>query len=114
MYKGSGLQNNFIDIIEQLKNNFPNEFLIEIFIDEFINSDVKLYITDDLKDYASKNIIKLLLLNLNIDKQIFFTFKIKSLELKEHYIFPEFPSIQFDNILKMELSESLIYLENFY
>jgi len=113
MYKGSGLQNNFIDIIEQLKNNFPNEFLIEIFIDEFINSDVKLYITDDLKDYASKNIIKLLLLNLNIDKQIFFTFKIKSLELKEHYIFPEFPSIQFDNILKMELSESLIYLENF-
>ena len=58
-------------------------------------------------------IIKLLLLNLNIDKQIFYTFKIKSLELKEHYIFPEFPSIQFDNILKMELSESLIYLENF-
>ena len=104
---------DIIDIIHQLKNYFPNDFLIEIFIDEFINSDVKLYITDDLKDLASQNIIKLLLFNFNIDKQIFYTFKIKSLELKENYIFPKFPSIQFDNILKMELSESLIYLENF-
>ena len=108
-----GDQNNFIEIIDKLKNYFSNDFLIEFFIDEFINLDLELYINDQQKDFASQSIIKLFLLNLNVDKKISYTFKIKSLELKEQYIFEKFPKIKFDDLLKIDLSESFIYLENF-
>ena len=115
MYIEEDKENNYNEIVVALTHKFNTEILLNFFINEFINSDdITIYVTDILKNTLSQFIIDKLLLTLKIlEKKIFYTFEIKSLDYKENNIFCKFPRIQFDDLLKKELMDPFIYLRHF-
>ena len=108
------LRNNKL-LICHLGNFFKDELLFSLFIDIFINQDIKNYVPDERKDNVCKYIFENIYdkNNISIEKKIEFLIKIKSLEIKEKYILNKIPDLKFEDFIKDENTDSLIYLDNF-
>ena len=114
MYVSDEKNNNYyINIINQLNRCSFSDNIFILFIKIIINADIKAYISDDIKDTVCKYIIQNFYFNLELEKKIDFLMMIKSVKLKEKVIFAKFPYLDYKDILDMEESESLIYLEQF-
>ena len=114
MYENEEKNENYISLISNLGNYFQNEQLINLYIDIFINQDIKKYISDQKKDDVCKYIFENCYdnTNLSIEKKIDLLMKIKSIEIKEKYILNKIPELKFEDILKDENTDTLNYLEN--
>ena len=115
MYIEETQKKNYKEIIKELgkSNSFSRDELFELFIEVIINSDIEKYINDDKKNAICEYIIKEFYTDLNIEKKISFMIKIKSLFIKEKYLFIYFPELNFDDLLKIEETDSFIYLSYF-
>ena len=114
MYVSDEKDNNyFINIISQLNRCSFSDNIFILFLKIIINAELKTYIADDVKDNVCKYIIQNFYFNLELEKKIGFLMMIKSVQLKENVILVKFPQLEYIDILALEESESLIYLDQF-
>ena len=113
MYIPKKNSNDYNNIIKVLIDNYTSRELIKFFIVEFINYDTEKYISNDLKDLVSLEIINIFFKKLNIEERINNFLEIKSLKFKEEYIYSKFPKICFEDLLSKENKDSFEYLFQF-
>ena len=105
---------NYKEVIQELgKCSFSRDDLFNIFIEVIINPNFEQYIPNERKNEVCEEIIKTFYPGLNIEKKINFLLKIKSLVLKEKYIFKYFPEAKFDDLICEEDKELYNYMINF-
>ena len=111
MYIENERDNNFYtNIINQLGRCSFNDNIFILFLQTIIDADLKIYISDNIKNEVCEYIIKNFYVNLEIEKKIDFLFLIKSENLIEKWIFTDFPMFTFKDFIILEESDSSIYL----
>ena len=102
-------------VIKEVKKcvSFSEENLFNIFIEKIINPNFDQYISSKRKNEVCEYIIQTFYPDLKIEKKINFLLKIKSLEIKENYIFKYFPDLIFEDLICEEDTELYNYIINF-